>query len=139
MNISNTLLPVVTHEGTIHLVFNMVLLTMTDAMVRSIRFCHQDETQLSHPFSNDGEPSLEAPAVGNPISHSQVIAISRDLRKKLETALDLTSSDPNFRMSCHLDELLRGSKVYVEPPQPKAEPVSLVMRLLQHQSLTPCD
>jgi hypothetical protein len=57
------------------------------------------------------ELSLLNPKVGNPISHGQIIDISRDL-----VALRIL---PN-----NLEALLRGSKVYVPPPPPKAEPVS---------------
>lgn len=56
-------------------------------------------------------------AVGSPIGHDEVIAISRLLKthnkkKGIESAL--------FR----LEDLLRGSRVFLEPPKPKAEPVS---------------
>ncbi len=60
------------------------------------------------------EPSLSSPKVGNPISHGQVIDISRQLnahRGKLG----------------NLEALLRGSNIYVPPPPPKAEPVSDIL------------
>jgi hypothetical protein len=57
------------------------------------------------------EPSMVKPKVGNPISHGQVVDICRDLKAR--------GIQPNS-----LEALLKGSKVYVPPPPPKAEPVS---------------
>lgn len=96
-------------------------------MVKAVAFCDRKEVHLFHPHLNDGEPSLEAPAVGNPISHAQIIAISRCLRQRSETASDQPPSNSDLLISHHLDELLRGSKVYVEPPKPRAEPVRLTI------------
>lgn len=57
------------------------------------------------------EPSLDAPAAGKPISHGQVVDLWKDLKghgpKKFS-----------------LENLLKGSSVYVPPPPPKPEPVS---------------
>jgi hypothetical protein len=61
------------------------------------------------------EPSLLNPKVGNPISHGQVIDISRDLHAH------------QIQPRSSLETLLRGSKVYVPPPPPKAEPVSDIL------------
>lgn len=55
--------------------------------------------------------------VGNPIGHDEVIAISRLL--KTQNKKEGFESVP-FR----LEGLLRGSRVFLEPPKPKAEPVS---------------
>lgn len=57
------------------------------------------------------EPSLLSPTVGNPISHGQVIDMSRNLNAR--------RIHPS-----NLETLLRGSKVYVPSPPSKAEPVS---------------
>lgn len=57
------------------------------------------------------EPSLQHPKSGNPISHVQIIALSRQLK-----AINSTQY--------HLDTLLRGSYIYVAPPPPKPEPTS---------------
>ena len=56
------------------------------------------------------EPSLKSPRVGNPISHSQIIDLSRQLK-----AQHITPND--------LETLLRGIAVYIAPPPPKPEPV----------------
>ena len=57
------------------------------------------------------EPSLFDPKIGNPISHSQIIDLSRQLK---EQGLPF----------CSLELLLRGSRVYIPPSPPKPEPVS---------------
>lgn len=58
----------------------------------------------------DGEPNLDTPAVGDPISHGQIIDLWKSLRS--DGHRDYT-----------LENLLRGARVYVPPPPPKAEPV----------------
>ncbi|KAM0143924.1 hypothetical protein ACHAPC_005655 [Botrytis cinerea] len=57
------------------------------------------------------EPVLADPKDGNPISHGQIIDLSRNLRKHNLSPLTL-------------ELLLRGSHVYVSPPVPKTEPTS---------------
>ena len=99
----------------------MALLTMTPTIVAAVQACHDLEGILP---DNAEEPSLADPAVGNPISHIQLIAISKQLRKQRKKL-------PSH--SSHLDNLLRGSKIYIEVPPPKAEPVC---RLLD-QSMYP--
>ncbi|PMD19189.1 hypothetical protein NA56DRAFT_575805 [Hyaloscypha hepaticicola] len=60
---------------------------------------------------SSAEPSLSNPMVGNPISHGQVVDISRDLKSRGVQPLSL-------------EALLRGSKVYAPPPLPRVEPTS---------------
>ncbi|KAM3511861.1 hypothetical protein MY11210_004479 [Beauveria gryllotalpidicola] len=75
----------------------MVLLTMTQSIVDCL-------TQIDYQALNPDEPSdpsLINPAIGNPILHSQIIRLSK--------------CQKIFR----LEELLRGSQVYVTPPAPK--------------------
>ncbi|KAF7912503.1 uncharacterized protein EAF01_001524 [Botrytis porri] len=57
------------------------------------------------------EQLLANPEIGNPISHGRIIDLSRNLRKHNLSPLTL-------------ELLLRGSRVYVVPPTPKAEPTS---------------
>ena len=128
----------------------MVLLTMTSSMVDAIRHLErvdqksgkeepawnrtveakdnekdtQEETEKStenHQYpppttrTQHAEPMISNPKVGNPISHGQVVDISRDLKAH--------RIQPNS-----LEALLKGSRVYVPPPQPKVEPVSGILR-----------
>ncbi|GAO13517.1 hypothetical protein UVI_02016070 [Ustilaginoidea virens] len=71
------------------------------------------------------EPTLQQPAVGNPISHGQVI----DLWRKLQ---------PGDDASCSLEQLLRGSRVYAPPAPPKTQPTeeykALMSRLRREEA-----
>ncbi|KAI9676849.1 MAG: hypothetical protein M1817_006688 [Caeruleum heppii] len=60
------------------------------------------------------EPSLADPVEGRPISHGQLLELSRRLQ--------LHSSDHARQTS--LEDLLRGSKVHAAPKQPKKEKTS---------------
>lgn len=80
-------------------------------------------------FSKDqssGQTSPPNSAVGNPIGHDEVIAISRLL--KTHNKKKGTESVP----FC-LEDLLRGSRVFLEPPKPTAEPVSCCVNYLPIQ------
>lgn len=92
----------------------MVLLTMTPAIVAAVEIYtqHGDYTQ------SYGEPSLDSPATGDPISHGQLVDISKYLRSNPEKA-----EREGSRISTHLSELLRGSTIYIPPPSPKPEKV----------------
>ncbi|RFU33483.1 hypothetical protein B7463_g2910, partial [Scytalidium lignicola] len=71
------------------------------------------EEQNSKDIAYSKEPSLSNLALGNPISHSQVIDIWREL--KATTSLSSTYT---------LEALLQGSNIYIPPPPPKPEPTS---------------
>ena len=108
----------------------MVRLTITPAILRALE-------ELQHRGSvpeTQGEPSLKQPAIGNPITHGQIISISKTLK---EIKTHTTNGGEDDKVPYHLDDLLRGSRVYVEPPKPKAEPVDDTYLLLhQANSLT---
>jgi hypothetical protein len=92
----------------------MVLLTMTARMVKGLQTLgnagNPQNAATRLPQGHD-EPSLEDPAVGNPVSHAQAV----DLWKALQGA---------GHGEYTLEMLLKGSRVYVPPPAPKPEPVS---------------
>ena len=102
----------------------MVRLTMTPAIVAAIENAqhhHLTPTSTSDAF----EHSLTNPAIGNPILHGQIIALSK-LLKHIHNKVNNNGPDSlQFVSSYHLDDLLRGTRIYIEPPKPKAEPVSL--------------
>lgn len=104
----------------------MVRLTITPAILRALEELQVRE-QIPEALGEASEPSLDKPATGNPITHGQIIAISKAW-KEIQT--NVTNDDPDTIVSYHLDDLLRGSKVYVEPPKPKAEPVGPTYLLL---------
>ena len=95
---------------------------MTPAILRALEQM-QNENQ---PMEFDDHPHLGEPAIGKPISHGQILAISRKLKQLEEGTCYLDSEDV---LSWHLDELLRGSQVYIEPPKPRSEPVNSLPRL----------
>lgn len=109
----------------------MVCLTITPAMLPALQEL-QKRGQVPEAREETSEPSLKQPAIGNPITHGQIIAVSKTLK---EIKTDLTNGNVENTVSYHLDDLLRGSRVYVEPPKPKAEPASFVSLLLYYAVL----
>jgi hypothetical protein len=69
---------------------------------------------------------------GNPISHDQIIRISRYFRDK-HISKDVSISTKIEGRSFDLDSLLRGTRLHIPPPPPKPEPVrrrlSFLMRI----------
>lgn len=90
----------------------MVLLTMTPFIVGAISKSNEIETETQHQSQSslEGDPSLQDPAIGKPISHGQIIQLWRVLK------------DHDAR-SYNLENLLWGAKVYVPPAPAKPEPV----------------
>lgn len=96
----------------------MVLLTMTASIVDGLTKLDglqgpkdsQKSIQNEGQRKEDDDPSLDEPTIGNPITHGQII----DIWKKLQASQQTSYS---------LEELLRGSQVYIPPPPPKPEPV----------------
>jgi len=110
----------------------MVLLSMTAAIVEAIECCTALDDEDWELDQHDDRLSLEAPTVGKSITHSQVIAISRCLKKHSGGKATHNLEASRSASLCHLDTLLSGSKVWVEPPKPKPEPVSCESRILLH-------
>lgn len=130
-SISATICLAVAHARKDHLLQQqcmMVRLTITAAILRALEEL-QDRGQVPEALSEASEPSLDQPATGNPITHGQIIAISKALKE-----INIHASNGKFdtHVSYHLDDLLRGSKVYVEPPKPKLEPVGSMYILLHY-------
>lgn len=103
----------------------MVLLTMTAASVAAVQECIKLGLENVIEPKSTAEASLKDPGVGKPISHGQLIDISRHLKNRYQTA-----NEEGLQAPYHLDELLRGSKIYIPPPPPKKEPVSRLIPLL---------
>jgi hypothetical protein len=121
----------------------MVLLTVTPSIADALKQVneqhkpdgeHKPDTQYEadepsndadQDQSNDAAASSSTePAVGNPISHSDLLS----LYKKLNAS----ESEPKYS----LEQLLRGSQVYVPPSPPKPEPVSFTS-MLSSRALLP--
>jgi hypothetical protein len=89
----------------------MVLLTMTPSIVEGLKQLPQALDTNSSDTEVQSQSPLDEPATGKPISHGQVIELWKALK---------LSEAASSRIS--LEELLRGSQVYVPPPPPKPEP-----------------
>ena len=102
----------------------MVQLLMTQGIINAIGTCErlQVEGWPLAPIAN--ESSLKQATMGRPISHGQIIDISKLLRTSYgrDRLKELETADGSFKFG--LEDLLRGSKVYVEPPKPRTPPVS---------------
>ena len=107
----------------------MVLLTMTRDMVPAIVEYHKKQKTAPDGDGSNSvprEPSLEKPVEGHPISHAQIIGISQTLKRSSFQ----DDNHPDLSLYA-LENLLRGCRVYVPPPEPKLEPVRASMfRLL---------
>ncbi|KIW05623.1 uncharacterized protein PV09_03494 [Verruconis gallopava] len=90
----------------------MVLLSMTPTIVAAVQAFNSCPWRKEE----DGEPSLEHPSVGNPISHRQLIHISKCLKSTPEKTVAAERCVP-----VHLSELLKGCSVYIPPAPPKPE------------------
>ncbi|EFQ34144.1 hypothetical protein CGRA01v4_09728 [Colletotrichum graminicola] len=78
-----------------------------------------DGSATSVATPNTEEPTLNPPAVGEPITHSQVLHLWRDLKSE---GIDGFS----------LEGLLRGANVYIPPPPPQPEPSAEYKALMAH-------
>lgn len=103
----------------------MVLLTMTTAIVEALELLTTLEDKDWDLDLHEDSPPLQAPAVGKPITHIQVIAVSKGLKKHLSDSIAQDQEVSKPASLCHLDSLLRGSNVYIEPPKPQPEPVRM--------------
>jgi TMEM199 family protein len=97
----------------------MVLLTMTPAIVQAIETSSKISEDALSKLQPPSEPSLADATVGNPISHSQLINLSKLLKDQHHTETDGKDGTQDY----YLNALLKGSKIYVPPPPPKKEPV----------------
>ncbi|KAI4290611.1 MAG: hypothetical protein L6R35_000109 [Caloplaca aegaea] len=83
---------------------------MVDGLT-SLRHYDVDKSELRQ----DDLPRLEEATIGNPIAHAQVITLSKLLK-------EACTSHEIGQVSFHLDDLLRGSVIYNDPPKPREEP-----------------
>lgn len=104
----------------------MVLLTMTPTIVEGLELrgttiipgIEEDKDS-----SKGNDPSLDDPAVGNPISHGQIVELWRELKLHSDDGVKFT-----------LENLLKGARIYVPPPPPKPEKVSHARALVVFNS-----
>ncbi|KZF21793.1 hypothetical protein L228DRAFT_239735 [Xylona heveae TC161] len=104
----------------------MVLFTLTPAMVAAVK--EYRALSPAPPDLSTTEAPLDDPQAGKPISHGQIIDIHRKLKEEGFTRKISDNGKP--QAAYHLDDLLRGSAIYVPPPKPKQEPSSEYKELM---------
>ncbi|KAL8909282.1 MAG: hypothetical protein Q9207_000292 [Kuettlingeria erythrocarpa] len=92
-----------------------MLLSITPAIADGIAFLRKHDVDESVLHRDELWPLLGDTAVGRPIAHIQVIALSKLLKKACR-------AENETRVATHLDDLLRGSRIHYESPPPKAKP-----------------
>ncbi|KAI0202917.1 endoplasmic reticulum-based factor for assembly of V-ATPase-domain-containing protein [Astrocystis sublimbata] len=104
----------------------MVLLTMTAPMVEALLVLEPAHSSQSNDATSEEtqsqtiqveEPSMKDPVIGNPISHGQILKTIKSLK---------ANGHAGFR----LEEMLRGSHLYIPPPPPKPEPTNEYKELM---------
>lgn len=95
------------------------MLSTTPAIVEASNYLRRQEGCSSASYSNT-DSCASSVSLGATIAHQEVIAISQSLQ---DIAKDATITEAASLPPHRLDELLRGSQVYVEPPKAKSEPV----------------
>ncbi|EOA85028.1 hypothetical protein ACJQWK_06248 [Exserohilum turcicum] len=108
----------------------MVLLAMTPGIARAVARAEQLAPDDYAGLHRDDEPALADPQPGNPISHRQLIGLSKLLKKHLprpcpettieETAIEETTQDAEEEaIPRTLAALLANTTLYTPPPPPK--------------------
>lgn len=106
----------------------MVLLTMTPGIVRALSRAEEALPEEYSRLQQPSEPALAAPKPGNPVSHSQLIDLSR-LVKQLPAEPHDEPRQPHsedetldrVETPTSLNALLRNTTIYVPPPPPKKQ------------------
>ncbi|KAF9696564.1 hypothetical protein EKO04_005220 [Ascochyta lentis] len=94
----------------------MVLLTMTPRIVRALSRAEEASPETYAKLQTPPEPTLTSPKPGNPISHRQLITLSK-LTKQLPLDTDAEEESPTPT----LDALLRNTTIYTPPPPPRKQ------------------
>ncbi|KAG9190106.1 hypothetical protein G6011_08194 [Alternaria panax] len=92
----------------------MVLLTMTPGIVRAVAKAKHLSADGYAKLQHADSPTLAEPKVGNPISHSQLIGLSKLLKEHTQETEDSENPTPTT-----LDALLANTAIYIPPPPPK--------------------
>ncbi|KAL1959818.1 hypothetical protein VTO42DRAFT_963 [Malbranchea cinnamomea] len=83
------------------------------------------------PESTRKQLSLPAPELNAPISHTQLITLSQNLASySYGTSAEQGGHFDNVPQSYTLNDLVRGTKIYVPPPPPKPEPTPEYVALM---------
>ena len=106
----------------------MVLLTMTSGIVRALSQVEDALPEEHSKLQTPSEPALADPKPGNPVSHSQLIGLSRLVKQLPEAPNNKPTGDDavdnaseNVATPTTLNALLRNTTIYVPPPPPKKQ------------------
>ena len=111
----------------------MVYLTITPAILKAIEYIEGRGKEVRWNGETE-QPSQTRPSVGLPISHVTILDISTSMH---DLASNQSSESLQHVPLHRVDDLLRGSRVYIEPSKPKAEPVRCPPpKRTQEESLT---
>ncbi|KAH9864638.1 hypothetical protein J1614_010573 [Plenodomus biglobosus] len=111
----------------------MVLLTITPGILRALESASKLLPDDVANLQTDNEPVLSHAKPGDPISHTQLIALSKMLKqnttqpssnpsKQLEDASDNSSTIASPPPPTTLSSLLHATTIYIPPPAPKPTP-----------------
>lgn len=109
---------------------------MTPAIVGAVKKFQSSTKPLSDdlkPENAADKPSLDDPAEGNPISHFQLVEISKSLLSKAQSHTTEDADGQNhdrIREEYRLSTLLRGASFHNPPPPPKPAPSSEYQALM---------
>ncbi|RYO53436.1 hypothetical protein AA0116_g10824 [Alternaria tenuissima] len=114
----------------------MVLLTMTPGIVRAVAKAKHLSADGYAKLQHADSPALAESKVGNPISHSQLIDLSKLLKSHVSKDIHDTEDDQETT-PLTLAALLANTAVYIPPPPPKPtqtpEYLALMARLRAEQ------
>ncbi|KAI8938965.1 hypothetical protein NX059_004812 [Plenodomus lindquistii] len=118
----------------------MVLLTITPGILRGLESASQlvPGSLSTLPRDHDGPPTLSHAKLGDPISHAQLIALSKLLRQHhIPYTSDASPDAQDALRPATLSALLLSTTLHVPPPPPKPEPTpeykALMSRLRRDQ------
>lgn len=115
----------------------MVLLTMTSGIVRALSQVEDALPEEHSKLQTPSEPALADPKPGNPVSHSQLIGLSRLVKQLPEAPNNKPTGDDavdnaseNVATPTTLNALLRNTTIYVPPPPPKKQQTPQYLALM---------
>lgn len=94
----------------------MVLFTMTPGIIRAVSKAEELAPHEYAKVQRSGEPTLAGAQLGAPVSHSQLINLSRLLKRH---AQETSSDEDDCPLPTTLNSLLQSTTLYAPPPVTK--------------------
>ncbi|CBX94256.1 hypothetical protein IAQ61_006377 [Plenodomus lingam] len=123
----------------------MVLLTITPGILRALESASNTYPDHFAKLQHNDEPSLSQAKLGDAVSHTQLIALSKLLKQHStprpdtpsEQGQDVSNNDTPLPPPATLASLLHSTTIYTPPPAPKPAPTpeytALMARLRRDQ------